>query len=316
MRHATIRQMQIFDAVARHLSFSRAAEELHLSQPAVSLQIKQLEGLAGFSLFEQIGRRLHLTAAGEVLIRHARTILGAVADTEEAVMALRGRRAGGLRIAVVSTAKYFAPSMLSVFLAGYPGVELGLSVANREQVIGLLKANQVDLAIMGRPPTDFPVSAQPFAKHPMVVIANPSHPLTRRRNLTIGALAGETFLLREQGSGTRVLTEGLLAEHNVSAARSIEMSSNETIKQAVMAGMGISLLSRHTIGLEVSNGLLSILDVEGLPVMREWYIVHREGKQLLPVAGAFVDFLAKEGARRVEEATRCLPPRRRRSRSS
>ncbi len=316
MRHATIRQMQVFDAVARHLSFSRAAEELHLSQPAVSLQIKQLEALAGLALFEQVGRRLHLTAAGEVLIRHARTILGAVADSEEAVMALRGRRAGGLRIGVVSTAKYFAPSLLSVFLSGYPGVELGLSVANREQVVSRLKANEVDLAIMGRPPTDFPVSAVAFAKHPMVMIANPSHPLTRRRDLTIRSLSGETFLLREQGSGTRVLTEGLLAEHNVVAARSIEMGSNETIKQAVMAGMGISLLSRHTIGLEVSAGLLAILDIEGMPVMREWYIVHREGKQLLPVAGAFVDFLVREGAQRVESLARCQPPRRRRSRSS
>jgi LysR family transcriptional regulator, low CO2-responsive transcriptional regulator len=313
MRHATIRQMQVFDTVARRLSFSRAAEELHLSQPAVSLQIKQLEGLVGLALFEQIGRQLYLTTAGETVLGHARTVLGAVADAEEAVAALRGRRIGGLRIAVISTAKYFAPSLLSAFLSGYPGVELSLAIANREQVLAMLKANQVDLAIMGRPPADFPVAAVPFAKHPMVMIASPSHRLTRRP-ITLQDLDGETFLVREPGSGTRTLMEGLLAEHSVVAGRSIEMASNETIKQAVMAGMGVSLLSRHTIGLEVSVGLLSILQVKGLPVLREWFVVHRESKQLLPVAGAFVNFLREEGVNRVEEATRCLPSRRRRTR--
>lgn len=313
MRHATIRQLQIFDAVARNLSFSRAADELHLSQPAVSLQIKQLEGLVGLSLFEQIGRQLHLTTAGDTVLGHARAVLGAMSDAEAAVAALRGRRAGGLRIAVISTAKYFAPSLLSAFLAGYPGVELSLAIANREQVLALLRDNQVDLAIMGRPPNDFPVVAVPFAKHPMVMIACPSHPLARRP-ITMEMLAGETFLVREQGSGTRVLMEGLLAEHNVVAGRSIEMASNETIKQAVMADMGVSLLSRHTIGLEVSVGLLSILQVEGLPVLRNWFVVYRASKKLLPVASAFVDFLHDEGAGRVEEATRCVTPRRRRTR--
>ncbi len=313
MRHATLRQMQVFDTVARHLSFSRAAEALHLSQPAVSLQIRQLEDLAGLALFEQIGRQIHLTAAGETLLGHARAVLAAMADAEAAAAALRGRRAGGLRIAVISTAKYFAPSLLSAFLAGYPGVELTLSIANREQVLALLKANQVDLAIMGRPPQDFPVAALPFARHPMVMIAPPGHPLTRRR-LTLPELSGQTFLVREQGSGTRTLMEGLLAEHNVAVGRSFEMASNETIKQAVMAGMGISLLSRHTIGLEVSVGRIAVLEVEGLPVVRDWYVVYREGKQLLPVAGAFVEFLRQEGAARVEDATRAQPPRRHRTR--
>ncbi|MCR6628672.1 MAG: LysR family transcriptional regulator [Magnetospirillum sp.] len=313
MRYATIRQMQVFEAVARHMSFSRAAEELHLSQPAVSLQIKQLEGLAGLPLFEQLKRRLYLTAAGETLLGHFRAVLAAVADAEAAMAAMRGRRAGGLRLAVVSTAKYFAPPLLSAFLAGYPGVDLSLAIANREQVLAQLAANEVDLAIMGRPPTDFPVQSVPFAKHPMVMIAPPDHPLARRK-ARMADLGGETFLVREQGSGTRILMEGLLASHSVVPGHTIEMASNESIKQAVMAGMGVSLLSRHTIGLELSVGRLAVLDLQGLPIQRDWYVVTREGKQLLPVAAAFVRFLQEEGAARIEAATRAGPPSRRRSR--
>ncbi len=314
MRHATIRQMQIFDAVARHLSFSRAAEELHLSQPAVSLQIKQLEGLVSLPLFEQIKRRLFLTSAGETVLEHARAILTAVNDGEKAVQDLCGRRAGGLRIAVISTAKYFAPSLLSEFLKGFPGVELILSVANREKILEMLQNNEVDLAIMGRPPTDFPVVAETFAHHPMVMVASPHHPLARRSS-SIDDFSGETFLMREQGSGTRTLMEALLYEHKVIPSRSIEMSSNETIKQAVMANMGVSLLSRHTIGLEASVGLIAILTVKGLPIVRDWHVVRRVNKHLLPVAQSFVDFLRKEGAFRVEEATKIHAYRRNRSRS-
>lgn len=307
MRHATLRQMQVFDAVARHLSFSRAANELHLTQPAVSMQVKQLEGLAGLPLFEQVGRQLYLTAAGDTLLGHARAILGAVADAEEAMAALRGQRAGGFRIGVVSTAKYFAPSLLSAFTAGYPGVEVSLAVANRSQILSDLAENRVDLALMGRPPTDLKVEAVVFAPHPHVMIAAPSHPLARKR-LPLSELDGEAFLVREQGSGTRLLMERLLAEHGVTPGRLMEMASNETIKQAVMAGMGISFLSAHTIGLEVSVGRLVVLDVEDTPVERQWHVVWREGKRLLPVAGAFVDFLKARGAALIEEAVRSAPP--------
>jgi DNA-binding transcriptional LysR family regulator len=306
--------MQIFDAVARHLSFSRAAEELHLSQPAVSLQIKQLEGLVGLPLFEQMKRRLFVTAAGETVLEHARAILTAVNDGEKAVQDLCGRKAGGLRIAVISTAKYFAPSLLSEFLKGYPGVELILSVANREKILEMLQNNEVDLAIMGRPPTDFPVIAETFARHPMVMVAAPNHPLVRRTN-SVEDFSGETFLMREQGSGTRTLMEAMLYEHKVIPSRTIEMSSNETIKQAVMAGMGVSLLSLHTIGLESSVGLISILTVKGLPIVRDWYVVRRVNKHLLPVAQSFVDFLHKEGAERVDAATKFQMGRRNRSRA-
>lgn len=311
MRRATLRQMQVFEAVARNLSFSKAARELHLTQPAVSLQVKQLEGLTGLPLFEQVGRQLGLTGAGDRLLDHVRAVLGAVADAEEAMASLRGRRAGGLRIGVVSTAKYFAPQLLQAFGAGFPGVELSLAVANRQQTIAGLAENRVDLALMGRPPEDLKVHAETFAPHPHVVIAAPSHPLADRR-IGIEALAGETFLVREPGSGTRLLMERMLAEHGVVPGRLMEMASNETIKQAVMAGMGISFLSRHTIGLEVSVGRLAVLDVRETPVLRDWHVVYREGKRLLPVGEALVGFLRDNGARLIEDATAAHPPRRRR----
>lgn len=312
MRYATFRQMQVFDAVARHLSFSRAAQELNLTQPAVSLQIKQLEGLAQLPLFEQIGRRLHLTAAGEVLRGHVHAILGAVADASVAMEALRGRRAGALRIGVVSTAKYFAPFLLSAFTSGFPGVDVRLAVANRERIVALIDENGIDLALMGQPPAGMAVSAVRFAGHPLVMVAGPAHPLARRRS-PLSALNGETFLVREPGSGTRAAMERLLAEHGVTPGRMIEMASNETIKQAVMAGMGISFLSQHTVGLEVSVRRLEILAMEGTPVLRDWNVVHRAGKRLLPVGEAFVRFLTEQGERLIEEATRPRPPRRGRS---
>lgn len=294
MRHATLRQMQIFDAVARNLSFSRAAREMGLSQPAVSLQIKQLEGLSGLPLFEQVGRSLSLTQAGLTLLGHVRDILGAVNDAEAVMEALKGSRAGALRIGVVSTAKYFAPSLLSAFTAGRPGVDLSLTVANRETVLSLIAENALDLFIMGRPPVDPPVRAVPFAPNPMVMIAAPGHRLVGRP-ATMADLASETVLMRETGSGTRMLMEKLLAESGIVPRRQMEMSSNETIKQAVMAGMGVSLLSRHTMGLELAVGLLRELQVAGLPVQRTWYVVIREGKHLLPIAEEMVAFLKAQG---------------------
>lgn len=309
MRNATIRQMQVFEAVARHLSFSRAAGELNLTQPAVSLQIKQLEGHARLPLFEQTGRQLQLTGAGKILLGHAHAILGAVADSEEAMSAMRGQRAGGLKIGGVSTAKYFAPFLLSAFAAGFPGVDVGLEVANRRRIVELLEENAIDLALMGQPPADARFTTVRFASHPLVVIAGASHPLARHR-VPPKALDGETFLVREPGSGTRAAMERLLAEHGVTPGKMIEMPSNETIKQAVMAGMGISFLSQHTVGLEVSVRRLEILAVEGTPVLRDWNVVHREGKRLLPVAEAFITFLSKDGARVLDEATRVHRPRR------
>ncbi|MGB0682519.1 MAG: LysR family transcriptional regulator [Magnetovibrionaceae bacterium] len=313
MRHTTLRQMQVFNAVAKHLSFSKAARELHLTQPAVSLQVKQLESRTQVPLFEQVGRKLHLTGAGEELLGHIKTVLSAIEDAEEAMQALRGRQAGGLKIGVISTAKYFAPTILSAFVAGYPGVDLTLKVANREQIIALLADNAVDLCFMGRPPTDMKIQAHRFASHPLVMIASANHPLAGKA-CQFADLTEETFLLRESGSGTRTVMEALLAENHIQPRKSMEMASNETIKQAVMAGMGVSLLSRHTVGLEVSAGRLAILDIANTPVLRDWYLVHREGKRLLPVAEAFVSFIRENGARLIDESTRTTPARRSRHR--
>jgi DNA-binding transcriptional LysR family regulator len=303
MRHATFRQLTIFEAVARHLSFSRAAQELHLTQPAVSMQVKSLEAQAGLALFELVGKKIHLTEAGTEVARFAIEAASRMKDCEDTLAAIRGLSGGRLHLAVVSTAKYFAPRLLSEFTRRHPGVSVKLSVTNREQVIGELHANQVDLAIMGRPPLGLDVAAVAFAKHPLAVIAPPEHPLARKRRLELSRLAGENFLIREPGSGTRMSMERVFAEHGVTLASSMELASNETIKQAVMAGMGIAFLSLHTVGLELATGKLVRLDVRGTPVRRDWHVVCRHGKRLSPLAERFRAFLVAEGAQLIEETT-------------
>jgi DNA-binding transcriptional LysR family regulator len=303
IRHATFRQLRTFEAVSRHLSFSRAAEELHLTQPAVSMQVKQLEVQSGLALFEQVGKRLHLTEAGAEVARFAREVESRMKDCEDALAAMRGLSGGRLHLAVVSTAKYFAPRLLSEFSHRHPGVTVKLSVTNREQVIGELQANRVDLAIMGRPPRGLDVEATAFAKHPLGVIAPPQHRLARRRGLELALLAGENFLLREQGSGTRMSMERVFGERGVKLESSMELASNETIKQAVMAGMGLAFLSLHTVGLELATGKLVRLDVRGTPVAREWFVVSRQGKRLSPLAESFRAFLVQEGGKLIEETT-------------
>ena len=303
MKHATFRQLKIFEAVARHLSFSRAAEELHLTQPAVSMQVKSLEAQAGLALFEQVGKKIHLTQAGAEVARFAVEVHGRLKDCEDTLAAIRGVSGGRLHLAVVSTAKYVAPRLLSEFMRRHPGVTVKLSVTNREQVIGELQANQVDLAIMGRPPRGLDVEAAVFAKHPHGIISSPEHPLARKRGLELARLAGENFLIREPGSGTRMSMERVFADHGVKLASSMELASNETIKQAVMAGMGLAFLSLHTVGLELAAGKLVRLDVRGTPVTRDWYVVSRQGKRLSPLAESFRAFLAAEGAALIEETT-------------
>jgi DNA-binding transcriptional LysR family regulator len=293
MRGVTIRQLQIFAAAAGHLSFARTSEQLHLTQAAVSLQIKQLEDLAGIALFERRGRRLRLTEAGEHLLRYAQQILDALKDADAAISALKGLTGGRISVGVVSTAKYFAPALLARFHERHPAVRVSLSVNNREVIVRELERNEIDVAIMGTPPQRIETQAVPFSDHPLVIVAPPSHPLARRRRIPLGALDGEHFLVREQGSGTRSSMERFFAERGfVPKIRNV-MSSNETIKQAVMAGMGLALISRHTIGLEAQIGRLVELDVVGMPLMRRWYVVRRAGRFLSPAAAAFVDFVVE-----------------------
>jgi DNA-binding transcriptional LysR family regulator len=297
MRRVTLRQLHVFEAVARHLSFSRAAAELHLTQPAVSMQVKSLEAEAGLPLVEQIGKKIHLTEAGRELQARAHAIDHELGAAEEALGAMRGLTQGRLTIGLVSTAKYFAPELLGRFLKAHPGVAVKLEVDNREAMIGLLAGNEVDLAVMGRPPQNMATVAEGFAPHPHVIIAPPDHPLAGQRRIPLERLAEETFVIREPGSGTRGLLERLFAEHKLPLKVSMEMASNETIKQAVIAGMGISLLSLHTVGLELATRRLVILDVAGLPIVRKWHVVHLAQKRLSPVAQALKAFLLAEGGR-------------------
>ncbi len=295
MKNVTFRQLKVFEAVARHLSFSRAAEELHLTQPAVSMQVKSLEEGVGLPLTEQIGKRIFLTAAGTELARHARLLSQQLRDTEAALDAMKGLRGGLLNIGVVSTAKYFAPRLLAEFRKLHPEVELRLGIHNRELIVQQLADNQIDLAIMGSPPDEMETVAQPFAEHPLIVIAATDHGLAKKRRIPPTALAGETFLLREPGSGTRGAMERFFADNGVALATTMEISSNETIKQAVMAGLGVSFISAHTVGLELATRRLARLDVLGTPVKRTWHVVRRVEKRLLPVAEAFDTFMAERG---------------------
>ena len=302
MRSATLRQLRTFTEVARRLSFTAAAKSLHLTQPAVSMQVRQLERAAGLPLLEQLGRRVHLTDAGRELLRYAAGISDLLREAEDAMKALQGVGGGELSIAVTSTAKYFAPRLLAEFRRSHPEARLRLAVSNREAVVRELTENTVDLAVMGRPPRGLDTEAAPFAKHPIGIIAAPEHPLVGRKRLPLERLAGETFIIRERGSGTRAAMEHVFAERGFKAGETLEMSSNETIKQAVMAGMGIAFLSMHTIGLELRAGRLALLAVNGLPVMREWYVIHRRGKRLSPAAQAFKSFLLEQGAALIERA--------------
>ena len=301
MRNVTLRQMRVFAAVARHLSFTRAAQELHLTQPAVSQQVSLLEAEVGMPLFEKSGRRIRLAPAGMELLRYATQVTELLREAGEALAALRGLKTGVLKLGAVSTAKYFAPTLLSAFTPQYPQVTIKFTVANREEIVKLLGANELDLVIMGRPPRELDTTAEPFARHPFVIIAAADHPLTRRHRIPLKSLARESFIIREQGSGTRASMEHVFRERGVTFRASMEVSSNETIKQAVMAGMGLSFISSHTIGLESDTGKLAILDVVGLPIVRDWYVIHLREKILSPIASAFRAYLLENGARVILE---------------
>jgi len=293
--------MRVFAAVARHLSFTRAAQEMHLTQSAVSQQVSLLEDEVGMPLFEQIGRKIRLAPAGTELLRYATQVTELLREAGETLAAMRGLKRGVLKLGAVSTAKYFAPTLLSAFAPAYPEVTIKFTVANREEIVKLLGANELDLVIMGRPPRELDTTAEPFARHPLVIIAAPDHPLTRRRHIPLKSLTRESFIIREQGSGTRASMEHVFRERAVPFRATMEVSSNETIKQAVMAGMGLSFISSHTIGLEAGAGKLAILDVAGLPVVRDWYVIHLREKILSPIAAAFRGYLLENGARVILE---------------
>lgn len=305
--NVTLRQLRVFTEVARRLSFVRAAEALHLSPPAVTMQVKDLEAAVGLTLFEREGRRVSLTTGGEYLLVYARRVLAALKDAEDAMARLKHVEVGRLDIGLVSTAKYFVPRLLARFREEHPGIELRLQVsANREQLQALLRGNEIDLAVMGRPPRELATRAEPFAAHPQVIVAPPQHPLTRMGKVTPSDLEGVPFIVREPGSGTRKHMEDFFEVHRVTPRLAMEMPSNESIKQAVMAGMGLSFLSLHTIGLEVRSGLLAIVPVEGTPIVRTWNVVHLAGKTLSPAAEALRYFILEHGEAHLAEHDRAL----------
>ncbi|RPH66660.1 MAG: LysR family transcriptional regulator [Burkholderiales bacterium] len=295
MSNITVRQLKVFAEVARHLSFVRAAESMHLTPPAVTMQVKELEDRVGLPLFEREGRKVSLTTAGEYFLVYARRLIATLKEADDAMARFKRLETGLLTIGMVSTAKYFVPHLLARFREQHPGVDVRLQVtANREQLARLLQASEVDLAVMGRPPKEVAARAEPFAAHPMVFVCPPDHPLLRFGHPPVQALAPYPFIVREPDSGTRSVMEAFFKANRFEPRITMEMSSNETIKQAVIAGMGISFLSLHTIGLEVRSGLMHVLAVEGTPVMRSWNVVHLLSKVLSPAAEAFRYFIIEQ----------------------
>jgi DNA-binding transcriptional LysR family regulator len=316
MKNATLRQLKVFETAARLLSFSRAAEELHLTQPAVSTQIKLLQQHAGLPLFEQLGKKVYLTPAGSELLRYSRAIIELFRQAGEAMAARQGVSGGTLNVAVISAGDYFFPQLLAEFARAAPGVKLNLGVFNREQLLQQLSDNLTDLAVMVRPPRELDTVNEAFAPHPYVIVARPDHPLAKRRRIPMQVLLHERFITRERGSDTWNSMEDGFGAQLAKLDIAMEIRSTETIKQAVIAGLGLSFLSAHTIGRELDMRQLAVLDVVGFPVLLQWYVVHMRHKVLAPVAQAFKAFLLQRGAGLIDKVTGPAASRRRHRQST
>jgi LysR family transcriptional regulator, low CO2-responsive transcriptional regulator len=295
MRNYTLKQLQTFIEVAREKSVSKAAERLFVTQPAVSMQIRQLEDAFGLALIEPFGRNIRLTNAGQEFLTHAIAALAQLKDLESSMAEHVGIKKGRNDLAIVSTAKYFVPMLLVQFSKLLPGIEVKLRIDNRENILGLLSRSEIDLVIMGRAPTTLDCEATPFATNPLGIVCAPDHPLARRKRLSIDALKDYEFVVREQGSGTRAAMERLFAQHDLPLKVVMEMPSNETIKQAVMAGMGLSFLSLRTVRHELAAGHLALVDISGMPIVGKWYVTHLRQKKLSPAAKSFKSFLIDQG---------------------
>lgn len=295
MNQATLHQLKVFEAVARHNSFTRAAEELFLTQPTVSMQVKQLSKAVGLPLFEQIGKRLYLTEAGKELYRTCQDIFSKLTDFQTTIANLKGLKQGTLRLAVVTTAKYVIPRLLGPFCRRYPGIDVSLTVTNHERLLDSLANNRDDLYILSQVPDEIEPCVHPFLENPLVVLAHRNHPLTKEKNIPLKRLTEEFFIMREPGSGTRNAVQRLFDEYSIPIKVKLDLGSNEAIKQAIAGGLGISVLSKHTLALEGPNSQLAILDVENFPIQRQWYIIYPAGKQLSIIAQTFFDYLMIEG---------------------
>ncbi len=308
MRNISLRQLRAVSAIQRHGKIVSAAAELGLTPPAVTLQLQQLEHETGLVLFDRTPDGMRATAAGLAVLDAAQAIEERLRVLSDEIDAVKGVKQGSLRLGVVSTAKYFAPQLMAAFMADFPGIEVRLAVGNRAETIDSLRNHSLDIALMGRPPPGIPVRAVVFGDHPLVIIAAPDHPMVRQRDITREQIAGQSFLMREPGSGTRISMEIFM--RGVAGwmdGPGIEMDSNETIKQSVMAGLGVAFISGHTVAYEVETGRLALLDVVGMPLRRQWFAVARSDRVMTPAMAAFHDFLAKSGARYLPAFGRLYP---------
>ena len=294
LKHGTLPQLSVFEAVARHGSFTRAAEELYMAQPTVSVQIKKLTETIGLPLFEQIGKRIHLTEAGRELNDACRDIFRLLINVEDRFASIRGLDAGRLRLAVSTTGSYFAARLLAAFVQQHPGIDVSLQIHQRQTLLARIADNADDLYIFATPPQDGEAVVQQILPNPMVVFARADHPLAKQRGITLERLAQEPFLIREPGSGTRMVALEIFEKHGLQPKLRMELSTNEAIKQAILAGLGVSILSRYTMGLDVEQKQLVTLDVEGFPLERHWYFVYPVGKNLPLAAQAFMDFTRRQ----------------------
>lgn len=293
-RRISLRQLQVFESVARQLSFTLAARELHLSQPTVSMQIRKLESDIGLSLTERIGRKISLTDTGKALYQAAREVLGTISRFEMLINDRKGLHSGELRIAVVTTANYFAPRLLGSFCQQYPGINVSLEVTNRTNILKRMNENLDDLYLIGEPPESNELEFRPYLPNPMVVIAPINHPLCQKHNIPLKMIASEPFIVREQGSGTRIAMESLFSEAGLDLNVRMELGNNESIKQGVQGGLGLSVLSQHTL-TRGDLQELAILDVQGFPIPWQWYVGYPKGKRLSVVANTFVNYMFEMG---------------------
>lgn len=294
MIQATLHQLKVFEAMARHGSFTKAAEELYITQPTVSSQIKQLTKAVGLPLFEQIGKQLYLTQAGKDLLATCQEIFEKLDNFEMKIADLKGTKQGQLRLGVITTAKYFVPRLLGSFCEQYQGIDISLQVTNHQKLQERMVDNQDDLYVISQLPEDIDLISHAFLENPLVVLARQDHPLAKEKNIPIDRLDEEPFIMREPGSGTRAAVQKIFAEHNVSVKVRLELGSNEAIKQAIAGGLGISVLSRHSILPESANAELTVLDVKHFPIKRDWYVAYLAGKQLSVIAETFLQYLLKE----------------------
>jgi LysR family transcriptional regulator, low CO2-responsive transcriptional regulator len=291
---ATLHQLKVFETVARNGSFTRAAEELLITQPTVSSQVKQLTNSVGLALFEQIGKRLYLTDAGRELLLTCKDIFEKLDNFEIKIADLKGTKQGQLNLAVITTAKYFVPRLLGSFCQKYPGIDVSLQVTNHQEIQQRMLANQDDLYVVSNPSNDIDLATKPFLNNPLVVVARKDHPLANKKNLDLKELNNQPFIMREQGSGTRESIIKLLTDNDLAVKVKLELGSNEAIKQAIYGGLGISILSEHCLISEGISGELTVLDFKHFPIKRRWFVAYLAGKKLSVIAETFLDYLLEE----------------------